>query len=110
MKKVEKPWGHEIIWAKTENYVAKFLHINSNSRLSLQYHEKKEETIYVIEGPLRLQIGHDGDEEVKESGSIVHISPGLIHRFGAGKDSVILCEVSTPELSDVVRLEDDYSR
>ena len=110
MKKVEKPWGHEFIWAKTENYVAKFLHINPDSRLSLQYHEKKEETIYVLEGTLRLQIGIDGSEETRSVGSVIHISPGLVHRFGAGEEPVVLCEVSTTEIEDVVRLEDDYKR
>ena len=110
MDKVEKPWGHEIIWAKTDKYVAKFLHINPNSRLSLQSHEIKEETIYVMSGQLKLQLGVNGNEMSYGPGHIVHVKPGEVHRFGAGNIPVVLCEVSTPEIEDVVRLEDDYKR
>lgn len=110
MEKIEKPWGYEVIWAKTKGYVAKFLHINPEHRLSLQYHEKKEETIYVMAGNLKLQIGQDSEEKLVGPGSIVHIEPKKIHRFGAADSPVMLCEVSTPELDDVVRLEDDYRR
>ena len=110
MKRIEKPWGHELIWAKTDKYVAKFLYINPHSRLSLQYHEKKEETIYVMEGPLKYQSGEDGEEIFSPVGSVIHINPGDVHRFGAEEQPVTLCEVSTTELEDVVRLQDDYKR
>ena len=110
IQKIEKPLGYEIIWANTEKYVSKFLHINPNSRLSLQYHKVKEETIYVMSGNLKLVIGKDGEEKYVGPGTVVHVEPGKIHRFGAGEEPVTLCEVSTSELDDVVRLEDDYSR
>jgi len=110
MQKIEKPWGYEIIWAKTDKYVAKFLHINPNSRLSLQYHVKKEETLYVMSGELKLQLGDESQETTLVPGGIVHVTPGKVHRFGAGDTFVMLCEVSTPELDDVVRLQDDYKR
>lgn len=116
MEKIEKPWGYEVIWAKTDKYVAKFLHINPNSRLSLQFHRKKEETIYVLEGNLKLILDENssqvssGKESILGPGAVVHITPGRVHRFGAGALPVVLCEVSTPELDDVVRLADDYKR
>jgi quercetin dioxygenase-like cupin family protein len=110
MQKIEKPWGYEVIWANTDNYVAKFLHINPNSRLSLQYHEKKEETLYVMAGDLTLQLGDGEPETVTGPGSIIHVKPGTVHRFGAKNSPVMLCEVSTPEMEDVVRLSDDYNR
>jgi mannose-6-phosphate isomerase-like protein (cupin superfamily) len=113
IEKIEKPWGYEVIWAKTDKYVGKFLYINPHSRLSLQYHNKKEETIYVMNGELKLIIEYPVEgkiESTKLPGSIVHIAPGTIHRFGAGVMPVMLQEISTPELDDVVRLEDDYKR
>jgi len=110
MEKIEKPWGYEVVWAKTDKYVAKFLHINPKSRLSLQFHQKKEETIYVMTGQLVLQLGEDSEETLVGPGAIVHIKPGQVHRFGASMQPVMLCEVSTPELDDVVRLQDDYKR
>ena len=114
--KIEKPWGYEIVWAKTEIYVGKILKINPGGRLSRQYHAEKEETIYVNNGVLHLETGpnYQGDliRKVKlYPGESFHIKPGLVHRFCAGKDaSVELVEVSTPQLDDVIRLEDDYSR
>ena len=110
---VNKPWGHEEIWANTEKYVGKMLFIKEGSKLSRQYHEVKDETIYVLEGVLLLEIG-SGDNIISTSmkqGDTQRISPGLIHRFCAecGTD-VKLIEVSTPELDDVVRIEDDYGR
>lgn len=110
MEKIEKPWGYEVIWAKTDKYVSKFLHINPNSRLSLQFHQKKEETIYVMAGQMKLQLGEESEETLVGPGTIVHIKPGQVHRFGAGNSPVMLCEVSTPELQDVVRIQDDYER
>ena len=111
IKKIEKPWGYEIWWANSEKYAGKFLHINPNSRLSLQYHEIKEETIYVMKGTLSLwESENDKDVKFLNPGSVYHVSPGKVHRFGAGSESVMLCEVSSPELDDVVRLSDDYKR
>jgi mannose-6-phosphate isomerase len=111
-KRVEKPWGYEIIWAHASAYVGKLLHINAGHRLSYQYHEVKEETIYVLSGRLRLHWA-EGDAEPHvvdlEPGSVFHIRPGLRHRFEAPED-VELLEASTPELNDVVRLNDEYGR
>lgn len=110
---VKKPWGHEEIWAKTNRYVGKILTINPGHRLSLQYHEHKEETIYVMEGVLKVWDSEDDNTYcMYNSGSVVHIKPNQVHRFGAapGENRVKLMEVSTPELEDVVRLKDDYSR
>ena len=111
VKKVDKPWGYEVIWAQTDRYLGKFLHINPNSRLSLQYHKEKMETIYVMAGTLELQIGKN-EKKVSEHGpgSVIHIDPGKIHRFSANESPVMLCEVSSPEIDDVIRLEDDYKR
>jgi mannose-6-phosphate isomerase len=110
--KVDKPWGYELIWAKAERYVGKLLHINAGQALSYQYHEVKEETIYVLKGVLTLHVAR-GDDEPREltltEGEVFHITPGLRHRFEARED-VDLLEVSTPELDDVVRLEDRYGR
>ena len=108
----QTPWGHQILWAHTENYVGKILHINKGHRLSRQYHIKKDETIYVLEGTLRLEVG-GSDQEILHltKGQSYHITPRTIHRFCALEDSpVTLAEVSTTELLDVVRLEDDYNR
>ena len=110
-----KPWGKEIIWAKTNQYVGKLLHINEGERLSLQYHKKKEETIYVLEGILEL-ILEEGSRRgvhsvILQPGDTFHIKPLTVHRFAATKGTdVKLMEVSTTELDDVVRIEDDYSR
>ena len=110
MRKINKPWGHEIIWAETDQYIGKILHINAGHRLSLQYERQKEETIYVLEGTLLLWNG-EGEVMAIEKGRNWHNKPGDIHRFGASKDEdVVLFEVSTPHLDDVVRLEDDYRR
>lgn len=108
---VPKPWGYELIFAKTDRYVGKILHINRGESLSLQYHEMKEETLYVVEGELRLTIEHDGDrrEFALRKGEAFHIPPGMIHRMEALADTDV-AEVSTPELDDVVRLEDRYGR
>ena len=105
---VDKPWGYEHIWAKTDKYVGKLLHINPNSRLSLQYHNQKEETIYVIKGTLSLDL--EDSSMLLLPGDTYHIPPGLVHRFGALDEEVELMEVSTTELNDVVRIQDDYKR
>jgi mannose-6-phosphate isomerase-like protein (cupin superfamily) len=113
MRTVTKPWGKEEIWAETPRYVGKYLYINPHSRLSRQYHNRKEETIRVIEGELILETQSEPGkyaEVVMLPGQIFHVTPGTIHRFGARDSHVLLVEVSTPELDDVVRLEDDYER
>ena len=109
MRKIDKPWGHEVIWAETERYVGKLLCINAGHRLSKQYHEKKEETVYVIKGIL-YNYEADGTITKVYPGQALHINVGQIHRFGANESNVEVVEVSTPYLDDVVRLEDDYDR
>lgn len=111
IRRVPKPWGYELIFAHTDRYVGKILHINRGESLSLQFHEMKEETLYVVEGELRLTIEHDGDrrELMLRKGEAFHIPPRLIHRMEAVADTDV-AEVSTPELDDVVRLEDRYGR
>jgi mannose-6-phosphate isomerase-like protein (cupin superfamily) len=107
---VEKPWGFENRWAINEKYLGKILHINRGHRLSLQYHNVKDETIYVLSGVLSLHLGDDVVTLME--GESFHIKPGVVHRFEAPKHGtdVVLIEVSTPEIDDVVRLEDDYRR
>ena len=113
-KRVDKPWGYEIWWARTERYVGKILHVNKGESLSLQYHNVKDETIMIQSGLLLFQTRPAGDEgelrgvEMKP-GDVFHITPGTLHRMTALEDCDIL-EVSTPELDDVVRLEDRYGR
>jgi len=109
--RVSKPWGHELIFAKTARYVGKILHIKQGETLSLQYHNVKEETLFVVRGELKLTIESDGDRRVLplREGESFHIPPRLIHRMEAVIDTDV-AEVSTPELDDVVRLEDRYGR
>jgi quercetin dioxygenase-like cupin family protein len=112
---VEKPWGHEELWASTSRYAGKILFIKKGHRLSRQYHNVKEETIMVLDGILICEEGPTavGQEVVRHTmmpGAIFHVRPGTIHRFCAEEDDVRLVEVSTAEISDVVRLEDDYRR
>ncbi|MAE82003.1 MAG: cupin [Flammeovirgaceae bacterium] len=109
MRRVEKPWGFEIIWAETGDYVGKLLHITAGNRLSKQYHEVKEETVYVLKGVL-YNYEADGSITKIMPGNSFHVNVGQVHRFGATESNVELIEVSTPHLNDVVRLEDDYSR
>jgi mannose-6-phosphate isomerase-like protein (cupin superfamily) len=111
-RRVEKPWGHEEIWAETPRYLGKILAIRAGKRLSLQLHRKKDEAIYVLRGTLRLTLENDaGELEVTDlgPGASRRIVPGRRHRFEAVSDCE-LCEVSSPEIDDVVRLEDDYGR
>lgn len=114
MRIVEKPWGHEEIWAETSRYAGKILHIKSGHRLSRQYHEKKEETVRVLSGTATFECGVPNTPGFHTSkygvGSTFHVTPGLVHRFCAYDGDVDLIEVSTPELNDVVRLQDDYPR
>ncbi len=109
--RVPKPWGHELIFAKTARYVGKILHIKQGETLSLQYHNVKEETLFVVRGELKLTVESDGDrrELPLREGESFHIPPRLIHRMEAVVDTDV-AEVSTPELDDVVRLEDRYGR
>lgn len=105
---VKKPWGHEEIWAKTDKYVGKILHILDGNRLSLQYHVKKEETIRVLSGLLTFTL--DDSTILMKEGDVAHVEPGKIHRMAACHGDVTVVEVSTTELDDVVRIEDDYKR
>ena len=109
MRKIEKPWGFEVIWAETDFYVGKLLHIKAGHKLSKQFHKVKEETVYVLEGTL-YNYEADGSITKVSPGNSFHINVGQIHRFGANESNVELIEVSTPYLDDVVRLEDDYGR
>ena len=109
---VPKPWGHETIWARTDRYVGKILHVRAGESLSLQYHERKEETMRVLAGTLELEVAGAGDALTTVRlgpGDGWHIPPGTRHRLTAIVDTDIL-EVSTPELDDVVRLADRYGR
>ena len=111
MKRVEKPWGYELWWAVTDRYVGKLIHVNKGHALSLQYHNRKDETIYVHAGKILFEIG-DGDTLTTREmlpGDAVHVTPPTVHRMTAIEDSDIF-EVSTPETDDVVRLEDRYGR
>jgi mannose-6-phosphate isomerase len=111
MRRVPKPWGHELVFAETERYAGKILHIDAGHRLSLQYHERKDETLYVLSGQVYLFVEVEGVmRELKlQPGESYRIRPGVRHRLRA--EAVCeLVEVSSPELSDVVRLEDAYGR
>ena len=108
----EKPWGREIWFAHTPEYAGKILEIKKGHRFSLQYHEKKRETQLIVEGKVKFTIGknqEECDDVILSAGDKVDISPGVIHRAEAIEDTVIF-EVSTPELDDVVKLDDDYGR
>ncbi|MFZ5623042.1 MAG: cupin domain-containing protein [Gemmatimonadota bacterium] len=109
--RVDKPWGYELVWARTDRYVGKILHVNAGHQLSLQYHNVKDETMYVFRGRVRLRTQVDGEfrEQILEAGASTHIPPRLIHQIEALEDSDVL-EASTPELDDLVRLQDRYGR
>lgn len=111
VRRVEKPWGYELIWAHTERYVGKLLHVKAGHALSLQYHNVKDETIHLQGGTLKLVVdeGSGYIEREMKVGESYHIKPLTKHRMVAMTDCDIL-EVSTPELDDVVRLEDRYGR
>jgi quercetin dioxygenase-like cupin family protein len=111
-RRVDKPWGHEVIWAHTDRYVGKLLTIETGRRLSFQYHELKDEWIHVLSGRLRLTLESDaGVVEDRElgPGDGAHVPTGRRHRYAA-IETCTLIEVSTPELDDVIRLEDDFGR
>ena len=112
-RKVEKPWGYEIWWARTDRYVGKILHVKRGESMSLQYHRVKEETIRIQAGRLLLETAPGEGQELTrlemKAGDVFHIRPGTVHRMTGIEDCDIF-EVSTPELDDVVRLEDRYGR
>ena len=107
-KLIKKPWGRELLFARHPRYVGKIIVIEKGHRLSLQYHRRKHETVYVLEGRLRLTLGRG--TRTLGPGAAFAVSPRQIHRFEARSGRVTLVEVSTPELGDVVRLQDDYGR
>jgi mannose-6-phosphate isomerase-like protein (cupin superfamily) len=113
VEKVEKPWGYELIWALTDVYCGKVLFVKAGHSLSLQFHREKDESWLVQSGRAKLELGEAGEtvlkEEVIAAGAAFHYAPGTVHRVTAIEDTTII-EVSTPQLSDVVRLEDAYGR
>ncbi len=112
-KRVDKPWGYELIWALTETYCGKVLFVRAGEQLSLQFHREKDESWYVQSGRAELQVGSVGEAvlktEVLPAGAALRFPPGTVHRVKALEDTTIL-EVSTPQIEDVVRLEDAYGR
>jgi mannose-6-phosphate isomerase-like protein (cupin superfamily) len=112
-RRVEKPWGFELIWAEADGYVGKLLFVRAGHSLSLQFHREKDESWYVESGRAELELGDAGERllntEVITAGACFHFGPGTVHRVRAIADTTII-EVSTPHLDDVVRLEDDYGR
>jgi mannose-6-phosphate isomerase len=113
VRRVEKPWGHETIWAHTDRYVGKILHINAGEALSVQYHNRKDETVYLLTGEMIYWVKLDGDDELRDQklrvGDAFRITPGTVHYMQAVTDCDVL-EASTPELDDVVRINDRYGR
>ena len=109
--RVEKPWGYELHWAKTDRYVGKILHVKAGHALSLQYHNVKDETIYLYSGRMLFEVERDGAlaKIEMQPGDRFHVVPKTVHRMTAIEDCDVF-EVSTPELDDVVRLEDRYGR
>jgi mannose-6-phosphate isomerase len=111
VRKVPKPWGHELIFAENDRYAGKILHLEAGHTLSLQYHERKDETLYVLEGEVILTVEVDGEmRDIRlAEGGVFRVRPGVRHRLRA-EGPCRLVEVSSPELDDVVRLEDAYGR
>jgi mannose-6-phosphate isomerase len=112
-RRVEKPWGWELIWAETDAYAGKILFVKAGESLSLQFHNEKDESWYVLEGRARVELGAKGEGLIEQgvvvAGAAFRFRPGTVHRVRALEDTRIL-EVSTPQLDDVVRLEDSYGR
>ena len=110
---VTKPWGYEKIWALSERYVGKILHINAGHELSVQYHNKKDETVYLLSGEISYRVQREGSDNLDDMqlgiGESFRVTPGTVHQMVAVTDCDVL-EVSTPELDDVVRLTDKYGR
>ena len=112
IRRIDKPWGHEVLFAHTDRYAGKLLVIKKGHRLSLQYHQQKDEAFFVQSGKARIELETAAGEKsvvILEPGEALHLTPGTRHRTEALEDTVIF-EVSTPELDDVVRLSDDYGR
>jgi mannose-6-phosphate isomerase len=113
VRTIAKPWGHEIIWAANELYVGKILHVTAGHALSVQYHELKDETVYLLSGEIRYWVQLQGSDELRDMrlrpGEAFRITPGTIHFMEAVTDCDVL-EVSTPHLDDVVRIKDRYGR
>lgn len=113
VRHVPKPWGHETIWAHTDRYVGKILHVKAGEKLSVQYHEKKDETVYLLSGEMKYWVQLPGDTELRDqrlvAGQSFRITPHTIHAIEAVTDIDVL-EASTPELDDVVRITDRYGR
>ena len=111
-RRVDKPWGWELVWAETEGYAGKLLFVRAGESLSLQLHEVKEESWLVREGRARLELGERGGELHEREigpGEAFHFPPGTVHRVTALEDTLVV-EVSTPHLDDVVRIDDRYGR
>jgi len=113
-RRVDKPWGHELWWARTERYVGKILHVKKGESLSLQYHNVKDETVFLQSGRLLMEVrptveGSELQRIEMGPGDVLHIPPRTVHRM-TGLEDCDIVEVSTPELDDVVRLEDRYGR
>ena len=112
-RRIEKPWGHELVWAQSDDYCGKLLFVRAGEQLSLQFHNEKDETIYVHQGRIEIEIGEHGgattEAKVVGAGAAFRIRPGVVHRWRALEDSIVL-EASTPHLDDVVRLDDRYGR
>ena len=112
-RRVNKPWGWELVWAETERYVGKVLFVKSGESLSMQFHRVKDESWYVYSGRAKIELGDAGEaalkEEVVSAPAFFHFPAGTVHRVTAIEDTTII-EVSTPELDDIVRLEDNYGR
>jgi len=113
VRHVPKPWGHETIWAHTDRYVGKILHVKAGEKLSIQYHERKDETVYLLTGEMKYWVQLPGDTELRDqrlvAGESFRITPHTIHAIEAVTDIDVL-EASTPELDDVVRIQDRYGR
>ena len=113
VRRVDKPWGYEIIWALTDRYCGKVLHINAGQALSVQYHVRKDETVYLLAGEMKYWVKLDGEEELRDMrlrvGDAFRITPGTVHYMEAVTDCDVL-EASTPDLDDVVRIKDRYGR
>lgn len=112
VRRVDKPWGYELLLAHTDRYVGKLLHIDAGHALSLQYHDRKDETFFVARGEIELEVEEGGVivRQPLREGESYHVQPNTRHRMTAGSAGCDLFEVSTPELDDVVRLEDRYGR
>jgi mannose-6-phosphate isomerase len=112
-RRVDKPWGWELVWAVTEHYVGKLLFVRAGESLSLQFHRVKDESLYVQSGRAKLELADAGEqalnEEIIAAPAYFRLEPGTVHRVTAIEDTTII-EVSTPQLDDVVRLEDRYGR